>query len=513
MHVDARKLDNNTIIEGDLCIVGAGAAGISMALDWNNSKKKVILLEGGGFEYDNKIQDLYTGTNTGQRYYPLRSCRLHLFGGTTGHWGGMCSPLDPIDFKERSWVPDSGWPITLNELIPFYGEAQKLLELDAYNYTLNFWQDRYPDFIPFPLDESVIRSKMWQFSPPTRFGKKYREPIISSPNIHLYTYCNLTNIRANEKVNQIREVEVKNHEGKSHVVRAKKFVLACGAIQNARILLASRGQSKNGIGNDRDVVGRYFMEHLEVKSAELWLKNPLSTRLYTFDFDTRNPRAELAITEAIQKEYGILNGSASLTALEIASKQTPLIDLWNNEDPRKSFDKLVANFRESREKNTSRKDDDGNRAFELYTRMEQAPNPNSRVMLSDELDALGVPRPQLNWELTNLDKYSIRSMYHILGEQIGKARIGRIKVEEFLWEENDNIMPAHLGGGWHHMGTTRMSTDPNKGVVDANCKVHGINNLFLAGSGCFATAGAPNPTLTLVALSLRLSNHLKHSKF
>ena len=509
MHIDARELDNKTTIEGDLCIVGAGAAGISMALDWDGNGKKVILLEGGGFEYDDKIQDLYSGNSTGQRYYPLRSCRLHLFGGTTGHWGGMCAPFDPIDFKKRNWVPDSGWPITLDDLVPFYSKAQKLFELDAYNYDLPYWQKEYPALTPFPLDKNIIWSKMWQFSPPTRFGKSYKETIVKSLNIHLYTYANLTKIVTNNAVSNIKELLVKNHAGKTHRVRAKKFVLACGAIQNARILLSSKGATKKGIGNDNDLVGRYFMEHLEIKSAELWLKKPVSTDLYIFDYSTRKPRAELALTDEIQEETQILNGTASLTPLVMAKQQTPLIDVWSNEDPRKSFDKLVENFRESREQNDAWKDKKGNRAFELFTRMEQAPNRNSRITLSDEKDTLGVPRPQLHWELTDLDKYSIRKLYNIIGMQMGKAGIGRVKLEEFLWDENDNSMPDHLGGGWHHMGTTRMNADPNKGVVDANCKVHGISNLFIAGSGCFTTAGAPNPTLTLVALSLRLSDYLK----
>ena len=203
MHTDARKLENNTKIEGDICIVGAGAAGISMALDWNKNGKNVILLEGGGFEYDNKIQDLYSGNSTGQRYYPLRSCRLHLFGGTTGHWGGMCAPFDPIDFKKRSWVSDSGWPITLQDLVPFYKKAQSLFELDTYNYNLHYRQKEYPAITPFPLDKDIIWSKMWQFSPPTRFGKTYKETIVKSPNIHLYTDAYLTKIITNNTASSI----------------------------------------------------------------------------------------------------------------------------------------------------------------------------------------------------------------------------------------------------------------------------------------------------------------------
>jgi len=149
------------------------------------------------------------------------------------------------------------------------------------------------------------------------------------------------------------------------------------------------------------------------------------------------------------------------------------------------------------------------RAFQLNTRIEQAPNRNSRITIGSEKDELGVPRANLHWELTALDKQSVRKLYHILGQQVGIAGIGRIKLMEFLRDENDDTFPESTNGGWHHMGTTRMSDDPKKGVVNANCQVHGISNLFIAGAACYATSGAPNPTLSLTALTLRLSNYLK----
>ena len=129
MHIDARNLANNSVIQGDICIIGAGTAGISIALEWINTPYKVILLEGGGFEYDDKVQELYNGKITGQKYYPLKSARLHYFGGTTGHWAGMCAPFDEIDFKKRDWVPNSGWPINRKDLDPFYARANKTLQV------------------------------------------------------------------------------------------------------------------------------------------------------------------------------------------------------------------------------------------------------------------------------------------------------------------------------------------------------------------------------------------------
>jgi choline dehydrogenase-like flavoprotein len=507
MHTDARHLENNSLIEGDICIVGAGAAGISMALEWINTPFKVILLEGGGFEYDEKVQDLYAGKTTGQRYFPLKSIRLHYFGGTTGHWAGYCSPLEEVDFKKRDWIPGSGWPIERKDLDPFYARAQKNVELGPYEYNVAYWQQRDPSLKPLPLDENKVWSKMWQFSPPTRFGTKYRDQIVNAKNIHLYTYANLVDIKANEHVSTIEEITVKNYAGKQHRVRAKHFIIACCAVQNARILLASNKQAPKGLGNDHDYVGRYFMEHLEIKSSELWLADPADVKLYMIEFGVTKARAELAISEKAQFEHKILNGTTSFTPLDVAETQRAFIDIWTDE--KDAMEKTLKKYEKPAVKPKPRNMPKGFKAYQLFTRMEQAPNPNSRVTLDTEKDSLGMPRAMLNWELTSLEKNSLRKINALIGEEVGRASMGRVRLFDYLEEEKDLSWPSFTGGGWHHMGTTRMSDDPKQGVVDANCKVHGISNLYMAGSSCFVTAGAPNPTLSLIALTIRLSDHLK----
>ncbi len=504
MHIDARNLENNTLIEGDICIIGAGAAGISMALEWINSGYKIILLEGGGFEYEEKMQELYRGKTTGQRYYPLEAARLHYFGGTTGHWAGFCSPLDPIDFKKRDWVPHSGWPVQRQDMDPYYARAQKNVELGPYEYDAKYYENGDKSLIPLPFDNGVVYNKMWQFSPPTRFGTKYRDAIVNAANIHLYTYANVTNITANENVSAIKGVTVKNFAGKQHTVKAKYFVSACCSIQNARLLLASNQQAPKGLGNDNDLVGRYFMEHLEIKSAEIWFPEPDLLKLYMIDFGKTKYRAELGITEQKQEEFKILNGTASFTPLEIGRKEPAFIDIWTVD--KKEREKNLAKYGKDERPGTHK---NGYSNYQLFTRIEQAPNPNSRVTLDTEKDELGVPRAVLHWELTPLEKRSIRKIYELIGQQSGISGKGRVKLLNYLQDENDNSWPDFTGGGWHHMGTTRMSADPKQGVVDANCKVHGIDNLFMAGSSCNVTAGAPNPTLTVIALTLRLSDHLK----
>jgi choline dehydrogenase-like flavoprotein len=508
MHIDARELENNSVIEGDICIIGAGATGISMALKLMNTPHKVILLEGGGFEYDDKVQELYNGKITGHPYYPNKASRLHYFGGSTMHFGGISSTFDDIDFEKRDWVANSGWPISLKDIAPYYPEAGTNLDLiDPNDWSTDSWLKRKEEFVALPLDKKVIWSKMWQFSLPTRFGTKYKDTIVNAKNIHLYTYANVVDITANEGVNNIESVTVKNYKGKQHTVKAKKFVLACCSIQNARILLACNKQAPNGLGNDNDLVGRYFMEHVEIKTGELWLSHVNHLKFYEMVMGTK-VRAELAISPEKQRELKVTNGSISLMPLEMSKKTIPSVKLWTQEDPRKSLDSFVKYSTLDKRNFVQRMFSKSIfQSYGLFTRMEQTPNPDSRVVLSKEKDALGMSRADLHWALLPEDKISVYTINKLLGEQVGKAGVGRVKFADWLADETQKELPDFTSGGWHHLGTTRMSDSPKTGVVDANCKVFGIDNLFITGASCYTTGGAVNPTLTAIALSLRLCDY------
>ncbi len=507
MHIDARDLENNATIETDICIIGAGPAGISIALDWIGKKEKVVLLESAGFDYDDKIQDSYKGENTGLPYYPLKSTRLHYFGGTSGHWGGFCAKLDPIDIEKRSWITDSGWPISLDELEAFYPKAHELVELGPYQWSVDYWLDTKPKFKQLFPHNDYLWDKIWKISPPTRFGKKYREAIVNAPNIQLYTFANLTNLTTNAEGNLVTEAEVKNLEGKSYTVKAKQFILAAGAIQNARILLAANKQQPGGLGNQNDVVGRYFMEHIEVRSGELWLVEPNDLALYMLNMEAR---AEIAVKPAMQKQLGITNGTISLSPLDVANRLRAHSKSWASDDPRQNIAAVQTENKNAEEnKITKRFKKHYHIAYSMFSRFESAPNRDSRVFLDTKTDAMGTPLASLHWALSEIDKKSIRRVHELIGQQLGAAGLGRVKVFKFLEDPHNNGWSEGTSGGWHHMGTTRMGTDPKTSVVDANCQVHGISNLFCAGSSCFPTSGAANPTLSLLALSLRLSNYIK----
>jgi choline dehydrogenase-like flavoprotein len=514
LHTDARTLESGTVLEGDLCIVGAGAAGISIALELVDSPLKVLLLEGGGFDFDPQMQELYRGDIVGLPYYPLQAAALHQFGGSTGHWAGFCSTYDEIDFENRAWVPHSGWPIRRQDLDPFYARAQRVLELGPYKYEAADWKNGDAERTPLVADSHVVRTKMWQFSP-TRFGTKYRDAIVAASNVHLYTHANVCDVDANEALTTIQGVRIRTFEGKEYRARARSYVLACHTIQNARLLLASNRQARTGLGNANDLVGRYFMEHLEMPGGELVLAKPetTKTKIYAFDFAQRTPRGELALSAEQQREHRILNSTASVEPGNPGEQVPSTFQFFDttllaamrawNKGGRKGPAPIATKRGAAAGPPQSTP-----RFFHLKTRQEQAPNPDSRVTLSAEKDALGVPRARLDWRLTELDKRSIRTYYQLLGQEMGRTGTGRVQIHEWLLGD-DRSWPSSISGGWHHMGTTRMHGDPKMGVVDSNCRVHGLGNLYIAGAAVYPTAGAVNPTLTLVALALRLSDHLK----
>lgn len=512
MHTDARTLEDGSLIEGDLCIVGAGAAGISLAMEWLGRKEKVILLESGGFTYEPQMQALNRGESLGDPYQvPLEAARLRYFGGTMGHWGGWCAPLDEIDLAKREWVPHSGWPIGREDLNPFYARSQAYVELGPFEYDAAFYEAQDPLRQRLPFDRRQVLTKMWQFSPPTRFGRKYREPITNAENVHLYTYANAVEIEANESVSQVTGIRVRTTTGSTLRVQARHYALACGSIQNARLLLCSNGQAPAGLGNDRDLVGRYFMEHFELGGAQLILETPAALSLYQHKFtQPRLASGELGLTPEMQRRHRVLNGTASFRPGSFPEEMRSFFLRFSQDnygevlrdDGGESSDRRIPRSRATPASLDARRD------YQLHTRAEQAPNPDSRVVLSDERDMLGMLQADLDWRLTEQDKRSIRVLFEVLAREFGRTGLGRLQILDWLLED-DTYWPPFLSGGFHHMGTTRMHDDPSQGVVDTNCRVYGLENLFVAGAGAFTTSGAPNPTLTVIALTLRLSDHLK----
>ena len=245
MFIDGRKVDNGTVIETDLAIIGAGAAGITIARELAGSGISVALIESGGFDFDAATQDLYEGESVGVDY-PLTSSRLRYFGGSTNHWGGWCRPLEPIDFEKRDWVPYSGWPVTREELNPFYDRARDICQIKSGAFDdPAAWQ---AGGTPMPLAGSEVETRFFLYSPPTRFGQVYRSAIKQAKNITCYLNSNVMEIVPAANGTQVAHLDVGTLSGVRFTIKPKSCVLACGGIENARMLLVSNSVMKTPAG-------------------------------------------------------------------------------------------------------------------------------------------------------------------------------------------------------------------------------------------------------------------------
>lgn len=528
MLIDLEKATDDLVLEAEICIVGAGAAGVALARDMMNSGRDVCLLEAGGLDYEDRTQSLCDGNNIGMEYYDLDHSRLRFFGGTTNIWGGRSVPLDPIDFEKRDWVPHSGWPITLDELQKYYRIAHDSLELGDYDYGHGLWEKLRLQ--PINFDREKITSRFWRFdSLAERFNSKRSEDLVRSVNVKIVLHANTTALQAAENASSIRHLEAATLHGRKLKVRARHYVLACGAIENARLLLMSNNVEANGIGNQYDQLGRYFMEHPHGRIAHIQTSDPAAFwALYRKRFpQTGVPIAPaLVLPPSLQRRLGVLNSAATFKLQRdprhgATVSMRAYMNLKRTLSPSNSGRRLWQTWRGTLNwlqrhvsmplLRTAVKA--GRMGLYLMARAEQAPNPESRVRLSTETDALGCPRGDLDWRLSALDKETMLLFGKTMQQEFDRLNLGKVTTYEWLEDGTpdwpvDMSVGNHPIGGYHHMGTTRMSLSSRTGVVDHNCTVHGYQNLHVAGSSVFTTGGWANPTLTLLALTHRLGVHL-----
>lgn len=529
MLIDLEKSAQNMILEAEVCIIGAGAAGVALARDLMRAGRDVCLLEGGGMDYEDATQSLFEGENIGMEYYHLDHARLRFFGGTTNIWGGRNIPLDPIDFEKRDWVPHSGWPIKFDDLQAYYRIAHDSLELGEFDYEADNWQKL--GLQPIGFDPNEITTRFWRFDDlAERFNSRRSDDLIKSENVHIVLHANAVSLQAAENASGITCLHATTLGGRKLQVNACHFVLACGAIENARLLLASNTVETAGIGNQHDQLGRYFMEHPHGRVAHIETKDPAAFwALYRKRYPASGvPVAPaLVLPPSLQKRLGILNSAVTFKLQKDPAKGATVskrvyLNLKYNLSPSRSGRRLWQTWRGMQDwlqRHVSmpllRFGVKANRmGLYVIARAEQAPNPASRVCLSSEKDALGCPRADLDWQLCDLDKRTMLQFGKTLEREFDRLGLG--KVTTYQWLEDgtaqwpvDASVGNHPIGGYHHMGTTRMSNSPKTGVVDANCTVHGYHNLHIAGSSVFTTGGWANPTLTLLALTHRLGDHLK----
>lgn len=464
--------------EFDVIIVGAGPAGISLALQLAESSLKVALLEAGGLDDPGaEALDLYDGENVGLPY-ALASSRQRFFGGTSNHWGGWCRPLDPYDLEARDWVPMSGWPLTDADLAPWYRAAHPLLEMETLTYDAD-GEVAEGALLPAGPDSGFV-NRLFRFSPPTRFGTVYRPHLSASRNVHVFLQAPVVELQ--HRNGRVEVCRVRGRDGRDYHFAGRAVVLAMGGLEVPRLLLHTATDQSPALGNQSDWLGRCFMEHYGYTPGFVMASPRL--RYYQHVGPQADQLPVLAPRPELLYRERILNSCITLTAVEPDPHWSP--SAMTNPGLAPAVD------------------DDGWR-YRVTLINESSPYRDSRVSLGAERDALGLRRIRLDWRINPDDFRSIESVVRTLSAWLGREGLGRFQFTRPISAETT----THFGTGMHHMGTTRMSVNPQYGVVDPDCRVHGTDNLYVASSAVFPTSGYANPTLTIVALSLRLAAHLK----
>ena len=546
MH-DACDLSDGETLSTDLCIVGAGAAGISMALEFIDSGIEVLLLESGGVALEKDTQALYSGAVADQRLHsPPDRYRQRCFGGSTTIWGGRCVPFDAIDFETRDYVAQSGWPFGHEELMPYYVRANRLCEAGEFAYTdVEAFAAPRRTMIKGFHSASFSSNTLERFSCPTDFGARYAHRLRAASKMRVLLHANVTELKINTAGNAIDTLKVCTLTGKSFKVRAKQVVVAAGGLEVARLLLANRDVHRNGIGNDHDVVGRYYMCHVAGTIGALTIASTADAVWHGYDISDEGVycRRRLALTPEAQRTLRIGNFIARLhhpriadpahrtgilSLLYLARRFIPYeyakrLDEGKATDPRlwlqhlcnvigDPFATLAFVWHLMRDRKFAERKFPSlivapkNNCYSLDFHAEQQPNPASRVTLGHEQDALGQPRLRIDWRYTRQDVETVQRALALFAREIERSRVGRFQYNPQTVETE---MTRYGAYGGHHIGTARMGSDPHVSVTDANGRVHGVDNLFVAGAALFPTSSQANPTLTIVALALRMADHLK----
>lgn len=529
MIIDAADIDEGTTLDADLCIIGGGAAGITIARELAGTNLQVLLLESGGVDADAETTSLYEGLYLADPFInvllgttiPLDAVRLRYLGGTTGHWAGYCRPIDPIAFEDRPWIPASGWPISRTDLDPFYDRAAEVLLLPEASSDVGAWAD--DDLGPPVLDDGVVDTRIIQINFPMQFGKHYRDALETADNVRVVLGANVTRLAAAPPdARAIDQVDVRTLDGRGFAARARAYVVATGGIESARLLLASDDVNPAGVGNERDLVGRNFCEHLVLPAGfALLTEPPDALRLYDQErvpgpVEDREvlARGALVLSAEAQRSEQMLDWEAQMvpgTFVTGAPAQPQGVRAAD-------VDPLILQV------------DDLPAASITYVQVtgEQIPRPENQVVLSEQRDALGQRRADLRWTVAPEERASLLQGLDVLGRRLAAAGLGRFQYVPGGISYNpdppedpeptatyqidpsvEDLETFPVGVGFHHMGTLRMADDPSQGVVDRDTKVHSVDNLYVAGSSTFPVAGAGTPTMTIVALALRLADHLR----
>jgi len=508
----------------DVCIMGAGVAGITLANEFAQKGLTVCILDAGGEAFDENIQRQAKADKISVPYPDASHSRLRMLGGTSNHWANNTSPLSPIDFEKRDGLPNSGWPISFSDLSDYYEKAAVYCGTGSDGYDLETWHKRFKISPTIsPLNTGNLKLNIAKAAvPPTRFYKEHGKNLDLSKETTLITFAQVTDLEFNEFTGKINRAKITSPGGRIHKVEAAEFIMAFGGLENARMLIHFNNNNKNKLGNSLDNVGRYFMDHPTLRAAHVYTKEPSLFTMFKGEMTPDYKRFVLnffELGEGVLKEKELTNlrlpldkanrqqlshGVSSFHLLkekmsgknisgDLASHLTNLVmdfDVVADTISRKAWNKPVFDSV------------DDFAGFQVPLMMEQTAHRDNQVYLSNKKDRYGIPKLSIKWQVHQDDKDRLWRGLDVFSSELGALGLGRVRS---LKDRESRLFDDQIGFGHHHMGTTRMSETSEKGVVDQEQRVFGVKNLSVAGCSVFATGGHVPPTLTIVATSIRLA--------
>jgi choline dehydrogenase-like flavoprotein len=545
-------------IRTDVCVIGAGPAGLTVARECLGASFEVLVLESGLYEPDGAAQDLAAGWTDSPFYEPhaMAGGRRRQFGGTANDWVHVAWPGrsrvyartmagEEVDFEARPWQPGSGWPFGLAELRDDYDRAHLAWAGSTVDDEVARWSTPHT----LPLELGPLGTRMAQFAPADTFTLRARDELFAAANVTVWVGSTVVALDAapggGADGTAIRRAQVVRSDGSTFSVTAEVFVLACGGVENSQLLLSSEATRPGGPGNRHDTVGRYVTDHPEFRlgaivpaSADLvdrvglydlhYVGDEMVNGVLTFDQEFKRQEQLLNVGAVLIPRRAGFNSAAERALRSLK----PLLRRKRTEEPWSSARALLSrpaeaaavlrtqhkwhasDWQESPDAyqwyrgGWSRPGFDRSQfpVLEVHVQTEQSPDRENRLTLGTQTDALGRRRLNLRMSWSEADQQNLLRGMRLFAAQIERAGIGRFDP----WLTFTGPLRPRFGGMHHPMGGTRMHLDPEQGVVDENCRVHGVANLYVAGSSVFPTSlGYVNPTLTVVALSTRLAGHLR----
>lgn len=521
MILDFRDLATLPPAPAGVVIVGSGAAGLALVLALAERGQHVIVLESGGDLVEPAAASRAAHLNEGRVVglpYDLVHSRARVLGGTTEAWRGQCMRLHDIDMQERPWVRNSGWPISLGDLSADYAAAEQWLGVTGLGYGTERWSEN-PSLRPLQWDQRRLLHDFTEFTPDPFLGRRHRERLARLASVHVVLNATAAQVLLDES-GAATGVEVVGRDLSRRVVHGRRVVLAAGAIENARLLQLSSSDGV-GLGTGREQTGRFLQDHPIVLTAEVlpYDYRVLQDRFVALHKGRRKLFPKVRLSPEAQAEHELLDATAvflhehddqgfqaSRRLLQAARARTRPDDLLGD---------TVRVLRSSRTafrdvyRRTVHGMATGARPSHVWLQLwlEQAPDPRSRVALDDAVDALGLRRVTVDWRSGEQEMRTGRQLTRWIADDLRRLHVADVR--ELPAMTDDAAWRATMRDAAHSAGTTRMAAQPRDGVVDTNLAVHGVPGLYVVGSSVFPASGYANPTLTIVALALRLGRHLR----